>query len=150
MANIFIIAGSVYGGAQFVAEQVQEQLQSKGHTVKLSASPSVNDVKAADIEVYLLISSTTGMGDVPDNIESFFNNMKNQLPMLTGRRYGVIALGDSSYGETYCGGGKQLDALFAECQAIKVGELLEIDACETLQPEDAALPWAQEWEALLS
>lgn len=149
MANILIIAGSVYGGAQFVAEQVQEQLEGKGHTVAVNSSPTVDDVKADSIDSILLISSTTGQGDLPDNIESFYVSMRDQLPMLTGKKYGVIALGDSSYGDTYCGGGRQLDELFGECQATKVGERLEIDACETLQPEDEALPWAEQWASQL-
>lgn len=145
MANILIIAGTVYGGAQFVAEQVQAQLQGKGHQVSVSDSPTVDMVKDDAIDTFLIVTSTTGMGDLPDNIAPFHGNMKDQLPMLTGKRYGVIALGDSSYGDTYCGGGKQMDELFAECQAVKLGERLEIDACETLQPEDEALPWAEQW-----
>lgn len=149
MANILIIAGSVYGGAQFVAEQIQQLLQNNGHQATVTDSPTIEAVKDEAIDTYLVVCSTTGMGDLPDNVMPFFMQMKDQLPMLTGRRYGVIALGDSSYGDTYCGGGKQFDELFAECQAEKVGERLEIDACETLQPEDAALPWAEEWAGKL-
>lgn len=149
MANILIIAGSVYGGAQYVAEQVQEQLQDQGHQVVLSEAPTVEMVTDDAIDTYLIVCSTTGMGDLPDNVAPFFHQLRDQLPMLTGRKYGVIALGDSSYGDTFCGGGRQFDELFAECQATKVGERLDIDACETLQPEDAALPWARQWALML-
>ncbi|NQZ12008.1 MAG: flavodoxin, partial [Algicola sp.] len=49
----------------------------------------------------------------------------------------------------FCGGGKLMDEIFTEIQAVKLGEVLQIDACETLQPEDAAVPWAEEWAKLL-
>jgi flavodoxin len=149
MANILIITGTVYGGAQFVAEQVQELLQGKGHTVTLTEAPTVQCVKSDDNDTLLIISSTTGQGDLPDNLVKFYNELKDQMPLVPHKRYNVIALGDSSYGETYCGGGKQLDEMFAELQAVKLGEWLQIDACETLQPEDAAVPWAEEWAELL-
>ena len=149
MANILIIAGSVYGGAQFVAEQVQELLQSNGHNVSLTDAPTVEQVKADDNDTILLISSTTGQGDLPDNLAPFVAQLNNTLPLIPYKRYGVIALGDSSYGDTYCGGGIKLDEQFSELQAKKLGERLQIDACETLQPEDEALQWTQQWMELL-
>ena len=149
MAKILIIAGSVYGGAQFVAEEAKELLEGKGHQVSMTESPTVADVKSDDNDTFLLISSTTGQGDLPDNLVSFASQLNDQFPLIPHKRYGVIALGDSSYGDTFCGGGKQLDALFTELQAVKLGERLEVDAGETLQPEDEALPWVEEWAKLL-
>ena len=149
MANILIITGTVYGGAQFVAEQVQELLQGEGHTVTLTESPTVQCVKSPDNDTLLVISSTTGQGDLPDNLVSFHNALKDEMPLIPHKRYCVIALGDSSYGATFCGGGKLMDEIFTEIQAVKLGEVLQIDACETLQPEDAAVPWAEEWAKLL-
>ena len=49
-------------------------------------------------------------------------------------RYGVIALGDSSY-VNFCNGGKQFDALLQEQSAQRVGEILLIDASENPEPE---------------
>lgn len=145
MANILIIVGSVYGGAQFVAEQVQDLFIAKGHQVWLKDDPNVSDLKTLDNDVILAICSTTGQGDLPDNLVGFYQDCLAQMPLIANKRYGVIALGDSSYGDTYCGGGKLLDDLFQQLQAVKVGESLQIDACEVLQPEDAALPWVAQW-----
>ncbi|MFT4928805.1 MAG: flavodoxin [Phenylobacterium sp.] len=149
MANILIIAGSVYGGATYVAEQVQEMLESKGHQVSTTESPTVADVTDASNDTILVITSTTGQGDLPDNLVSFHSQLNSQFPLIPNKRYGVVALGDSSYNDTFCGGGKQMDALLGELTAVKVGERLEIDACEVLQPEDEAVPWAEQWEKLL-
>jgi flavodoxin len=149
MANILIITGSVYGGAQFVAEQIQELLQGQGHQVEVDEDPNIAVVQSSDNDTILLITSTTGSGDLPDNIITFASQVRDQLPQIPNKRYGVIALGDKSYGDTFCGAGKQLDELFSELSATKLGERLEIDACETLQPEDEALPWAESWAKLL-
>jgi len=149
MANILIIAGSVYGGAAFVAEEVQGLLEGKGHSVSMTEAPTLADVSSPDNDTILIISSTTGQGDLPDNLVALYAELNAKMPLIPNKRFGVVALGDSSYGETYCNGGKQMETLFAELQAVKLGERLDIDACEVLQPEDEALPWAEEWAKLL-
>ena len=148
MANILIITGSVYGGAQFVAEQVEQQLATQ-HQVTVTSTPSLTDLSQSSYDTFLLISSTTGQGDLPDNLVSFYMDARDQMPLIPGKKYGVIALGDRSYGETFCAAGRMMDELFAELQGSKLGERLEIDACETLQPEDEALPWLEQWQQAL-
>jgi flavodoxin len=149
MAKLLIIAGTVYGGAAYVAEQVQELLEGKGHQVEVTESPTVSDITSNDNDTILVISSTTGQGDVPDNLAGFYNDLNAQLPLIPSKRYGVIALGDSSYGDTFCNGGKQFETLLGELQATQLGKRFDIDACEVLQPEDEALPWIEEWEKSL-
>ena len=61
--------------------------------------------------------------------------------MLTGKPFAVAALGDSSYGDSFCGAGKQFQALLTELQADAVADMLEIDAMETLEPEKDVLEW---------
>ncbi|WP_018693340.1 flavodoxin [Algicola sagamiensis] len=145
MAKIAIVVGTVYGAAQFVAEQAAEVLEGLSHQVNVYDDPEVSKITAPDVDFILVISSTTGAGDLPPNITEFYVNLKDQFPLLTGKQFAVIALGDSSYGETYCGGGAQLDALFEELQATRLKGMLKIDACEYMQPEDAALPWIKSW-----
>ncbi|MFT5164746.1 MAG: flavodoxin [Alteromonadaceae bacterium] len=149
MANILIIAGSVYGGAAYVAEQAMELLQGRGHQVSMTEAPKLADITSDANDTILVISSTTGQGDLPDNLVGFHAQLNDKFPLIPNKRFGVIALGDSSYGETYCNGGRQMETLFTELQAVKVGERFDIDACEVLQPEDEALPWIEQWEELL-
>ena len=61
--------------------------------------------------------------------------------MLTGKRFAVAALGDSSYGDSYCGAGKQFHALLTELQGNAVADMLEVDAIETLEPEKDVVEW---------
>jgi MioC protein len=94
-------------------------------------------------------TSTHGDGELPDNIIPLAERLRRETPDLSHLRYGVIALGDQTYKATFCKAGKDMDALFAECGARKLGERLEIDACTQPLPDEEALNWAQEWVTML-
>lgn len=144
MQKIAIMVGSVYGGAEYVAEQAQPLLQQKGHQVEWFHPASLDNVLAFNADCWLFISSTTGQGDIPDNLFPFFAECRDRFPLLTGKRFAVLALGDSSYGETFCAAGKQLFEMLTELQGEAIAPMLEIDAGETLQAEDIALPWLEQ------
>lgn len=149
MANISVVIGTVYGAAQYVGEQAQSLLQEQGHEATVFNEATVEDFTAAERDVILVITSTTGEGDLPPNLEKTYFELKEKFPMLEGKRYGVIAMGDSSYGETYCMAGKKMDELLGELKAVRVGETLLIDASETMEPEEAATQWLEGWSAQL-
>lgn len=148
MANISVVIGTVYGGAQYVGEQAQSFLQEQGHEITVFDEATVDDFTAAS-DIILVITSTTGQGDLPPNLEGTYFELKDQFPMLTGKRYAVIALGDSSYGETYCAAGKKMDELLMELQAVRIGENLMVDAAETMEPEEDAVKWLEDWVNLI-
>ena len=141
MRSISIFAGSVYGNAQHVAEEVQTMLADEGVDAEVFTDPDISNFK--DAESVLVITSTTGQGDVPPNLELFFSDLRDQFPLMEGKPFAVAALGDSSYGETYCGAGRQFFELLNELQGAAVGEMLEVDAIETLAPEEEVVPWVK-------
>lgn len=143
MAKIALIVGSVYGGAQYVAEQAQALLTGMGHELMLYEEPVLDDILTFNPQLWLVITSTTGQGDIPDNLLPFYLDVKNRFPLLTGKQFAVIALGDSSY-DTFCGAGEQLRELLLEIQGTELAPMLRIDACETLEPENVALPWLEQ------
>ena len=61
----------------------------------------------------------------------------------------MLALGDSSYGDTYCGGGELMQELFAELGLREVLPMLRIDASETVTPDEDAERWVAEVIAAL-
>ncbi len=65
--------------------------------------------------------------------------MQDKLGHQPTLRYGVIALGDSSY-ENFCGAGKRFDALLQAHQAKRIGDVLLIDATEDPEPESVTSP----------
>ena len=147
MATLKIFAGTVYGNAQHVAEQVEENLAEQGVDCELESDPSVSDFTDAD--AILLITSTTGQGDVPPNLEFVFSDLKDEFPLLKDKPFAVAALGDSSYGESFCGAGRQFNELLLELQGKAVADMLEVDALETLEPEAMVIEWVNGIKAKL-
>lgn len=148
MAKILILIGTESGNAQMVADVLRDELAGLGHQVATTeAAQGPADLAGQD--VVLICCSTHGNGDIPTNIIGLYNALAGTKPDLSGLRYGVIALGDQTYHDTFCFGGKKLDALFAKLGARKVGERLEIDACTQPLPDEEALQWSKEWAQLL-
>ena len=143
MLKIFV--GTMYGGALDVAEQVKPLFEQAGYDVAIYDQPTLEDLTGSPTDLALFCVSTTGSGDYPGNFVAFARALQEQGADLTSLRYGLIALGDSSYVDSYCGAGRALDALLAEYGAERLGERLEVDAMETFMADDAALPWAEEW-----
>ncbi|MGB2265052.1 MAG: flavodoxin, partial [Glaciecola sp.] len=55
----------------------------------------------------------------------------------------VIALGDSSYGDSYCGAGTLMFELLTELQGTPISDMVGIDAMETFEPEADVLAWLE-------
>ncbi|BDX07623.1 flavodoxin domain-containing protein [Planctobacterium marinum] len=139
MASVSIFVGSVYGNAQHVAEQCEENLVEIGHDVSLFSEPEIDDFK--DAENVLVITSTTGQGDLPPNIEFFAQDLRDQMPLMGGKSFAVVALGDSSYGDTFGGAGHTMYEILTELQGKPMADLFIVDAMETFEPETEVVPW---------
>ncbi|MGP8291947.1 flavodoxin domain-containing protein [Vreelandella zhanjiangensis] len=144
MPQLKILVGTMYGGALDVAEQVKPLFEQAGFGVDIVEQPTLDDLTDGE-DISLFVISTTGSGDYPGNFVPFVRSLSDKSPALTELRYGLIALGDSSYGDTFCGAGKKLDSLLEDHGARRLGERLEVDAMETFMADDAAVPWVEEW-----
>lgn len=148
MAHITIVVGTVSGNAQICADVLRRRLPACGHSVALwdgdGAMPAV-----AGRDVVLVCTSTRKGGQVPGNLAPLVQRLREHRPDLSGLRYGVIALGDRGYRDTFCRAGAEVDALLAELGGRRIGERLEIDASVQPLPEEEALDWAQDWVRLL-
>lgn len=148
MARILILVGTESGNAQMVADALKPVLVGAGHRVDVTdKAATVGDLLAH--EVFLVVSATHGTGEIPTNILPLAETLERERPDLSGHRYGVIALGDRTYQDTFCGGGKKLDQIFAACGARKLGERLELDASNQPLPDEEALGWIGGWKTLV-
>jgi MioC protein len=89
------------------------------------------------------------MGDLPDSLQAMHATLRDQPPAWYGLPGAVIGLGDSSYGDTFCGGGEQIRELYAELGIREVLPMLRLDSSETVTPELDAEPWLAELAAAL-
>lgn len=109
MAEIGIFVGTMYGNSLLVAEEAEAILARQGHSATVFEDPELSDWQQYQDKVALVVTSTTGQGDLPDSIAPLFHGIKDTVGFQPNLRYGVIALGDSSY-PNFCNGGKQFDA----------------------------------------
>ena len=146
MAEVGIFVGTMYGNSLLVAEEAETILSGLGHKATVFEDPMVSDWESYTGKYVLVVTSTTGQGDLPDSIVPLFNDLQDMYqPHL---RYGIIALGDSTYAN-FCGGGKRFDALLQEQGAQRIGEMLMIDASEDPEPESVSNQWVEQWATLL-
>jgi len=142
---ITLLVGTMTGTAELVAQEIEMTLQSAGFAPSIKLMDNLDASTFDDGGIFLVISSTYGNGDIPDNAQAFFAALTEARPDLSKVVYGVVALGDMTYKATFCEGGLQFDRLLTELGARRVGEPLKHDASSGTLPEDIACEWAQGW-----
>jgi len=149
LATIKILVGTMTGTAELVAEEICDEFVKRGHDAEAVPMDGLDAGVLAPGAVYLICVSTYGQGDVPDNALGLFEDLEAGRPDLSALAYGVIALGDRTYADTYCHGGLRFDALLAELGARRIGAVMEHDASDGSIPEEVALDWSREWVDLI-
>jgi len=142
---ITILVGTMTGTAEMVAQEIEQVLTAAGHEADLRMMDDLDAGVFAPGGRFLVCTSTYGFGNVPDNAHSLIESLEASKPDLSGVAYGVIALGDRTYGDTFCHGGIRFDKLLASLGARRVGEVLQHDASSGELPEEVAPAWALEW-----
>lgn len=143
--KVAILSGSVYGTAEEVARHAAKLLRDAGLEAWHDPRATLADVQAFAPEALLAVTSTTGMGELPDNLMPLYSTIRDQLPgFFRGLPGAVIGLGDASYGDTFCAGGEQMCELFAELGVREILPMLRLDASESVTPETDAEPWLAE------
>lgn len=148
VARILILVGTESGNAQMVADALKPVLLAAGHSVDVT-DKAATPADLCSHDVLLVVCATHGSGDIPTNILPLAETLQRDRPDLSSHRYGMIALGDMTYQETFCGGGKKVDKAFELCGARRIGDRLEVDASSQPLPDEEALSWVEDWKALV-
>ncbi len=97
LTPLTILWGSQTGTAEGLAKQAAKEAGKRGF------APTVMDMAAATAEQIaaagnvLVITSTYGEGEPPDNAKALHDALLNGAPSLSGVRYSVCGLGDTNY-----------------------------------------------------
>jgi sulfite reductase alpha subunit-like flavoprotein len=145
--KLTILVGTMTGTAQLVADEVADALGREGVESQVVVMDGLDAGVFAEGGAFLICTSTYGQGDVPDNAQKLFADLEATKPDLARVAYGVIALGDRTYAQTFCFGGKRFDALLHSLGARRIGEVMIHDASAGTIPEEEAVTWVGPWLA---
>ena len=146
--KLTLLVGTMTGTAQLVAQELELVWDDAEVQVETLLMDDLDSSVFAREGVFLVVTSTYGQGDVPDNARAFYEDLKEKRPDLSRVRYGVFGLGDRTYAETFNFGGKRFDDVLGELGAQRIGERVQHDASSGVLPEETAEEWGQGWLAL--
>ena len=144
MPNIQIIVGTVLGTAEQVGRRLTHCFANAGHLTELNLQPSLDSLMRDPEEIIIFCCSTTGAGDLPKSITPLYQQLITEFPRIAGRRYGFIALGDSTY-PSFAHGGIDLDNALSDIGALRIGELTIFDDQIIDDYSAAADTWATQF-----
>ncbi|MBO9474813.1 sulfite reductase flavoprotein subunit alpha [Shimia sp. R10_1] len=132
-----ILFGTQTGNAEEVANDAAELAKSKGFAPRVTELDAVEMDQLAAMENVIVVISTYGEGEMPDNAELFWEALSAETaPRLANLNYGVLALGDTSY-EFFCQAGKLIDTRLEQLGAKRLAVRVDCD----IDFEDAAAEW---------
>ena len=146
MPKIDILVGTTLGNAEYVADELAAQLDALGHENQLHMAAKLDNLDPRSL--WLIVSSTHGSGDLPDNLAPFLSEILTKKPDLTKTIFTICAIGDSNY-DTFCEGPKKLDQALRNCGAQVYVDKIQIDVQSDPPVEDLALAWLTQWQDLL-
>ncbi len=145
---LLIAFGSQSGNAESLAKRLAREASGRGFAARAAGLDSLQPADLIKDKNVLLITSTWGDGDMPDNAISFWDaiNQNGSSPKFDGVNYSVLALGDKNYADTFCLAGKKLDQRLAELGATRIVDRVDCD----VDFDDLAKAWSSNAFTILS
>lgn len=136
--SICIITGSTLGGAEYVADHVNDVLSSQGFQIDLFNNAILDDIQSC--QYLIVVTSTHGAGELPDNLKPLFDEIARFSPDFSQMKFGVIGLGSSDY-DTFCHAVEIVENTLKTQGATQVCDSLRIDVTQNFDHDSTAETW---------
>jgi sulfite reductase (NADPH) flavoprotein alpha-component len=144
-APVTILFGSQTGTAETLSKKAAKQLKAANCEPTIVDMGDVSAEELQAVENLLIITSTYGEGEPPDNAQALHAAlMGDGAPKLEATRFSVMGLGDSSYPD-FCRCSKEFDARLEALGAQRLAPMVEADG----DPDDPFSEWLGAVQAVL-
>jgi len=128
---IYIYYGSQSGTCQYLSFNLKSTLEQEHKLDVIYDSLNNFDFSNKNNEnIFIIITSTHGNGDSPENAARFWRHIKNRKlnsEYFKNMKYIILGLGDSNYTD-YCGFAKKIDKRLLDLNACKIYDTFYIDS----------------------
>jgi len=125
---LLVLFGSQTGTAEGLAKKLAKESEARGFTPSLFALNDFEKASFATAKKAIIISSTWGDGEPPDNAVNFWSWLNaDAAPRLEHLNFAILGLGDKNYSD-FCGASKKFDA---RLEALGAKRLAARGECDT-------------------
>lgn len=136
-ATVDVLIGTQTGNAELVADDIVAGARARGLGGRATALDDVTPEALAAMSHVIVVTSTYGEGEMPDNAGLFWEALQSDTaPRLEGVRYSVLGLGDRGY-DDFCQAAKLIDTRLEQLGATRLHERVDCD----VDFEEPAAEW---------
>jgi sulfite reductase (NADPH) flavoprotein alpha-component len=126
LTPLTILFGSQTGGAEALAKRAAKEAGKRGFAATILDMGQIDAAKLANEKNVLIITSTYGDGEPPDNAKALHAQLAAATVSLPTIRYSVCSLGDTNYVQ-FCKCGKDFDEFLEKLGATRVSPRIDCD-----------------------
>jgi succinate dehydrogenase/fumarate reductase-like Fe-S protein/flavodoxin/ferredoxin len=124
--DLHILFGSQSGNSEGLCTLISKKAAAYGLVGHVHDMDGFNLGSMSGMKRILIVCSTWGEGEQPDNAEALFNEAKVSAKILSNNHFSVCALGDTSY-EFYCQSGKEWDEILEKIGGTRIHDRVDCD-----------------------